>query len=113
MKILKQLAIITTFTIIGEFMSKYLPIKIPGSVIGLLLLFFALEKNIIKLENIKETGNWLKNNMAFLFVPLTVGLMTSWEILQENLLVLTVIMVVTTALTMISVAVISEKLEDR
>ncbi len=109
MKILKQLLIIVGFTIIGSLISLILPINVPGSVVGLILLYLALHFKVLKLEQVKETGDWLKNNMAFLFVPLSVGLMNDFSILKDNLLNLTIIMVVSTTLTMVFVAFIARK----
>ncbi|NLW15839.1 MAG: CidA/LrgA family protein [Erysipelothrix sp.] len=113
MKILKQLLIIITFYIIGESITNFTGLKVPGSVIGLLLLFLALEKDVIELDSIKETGNWLKNNMSFLFVPLSVGLMNSFGILKLELLPLTIVMIVSTTVTLIVVALVSDRLGDK
>lgn len=107
MKQLKQLLIITLFTISGSFIANLIPVNIPGSVVGLILLYIALEVKLIKLEQIKETGDWLKNNMAFLFVPLSVGLMNDFGILKANLLNLTIIMIVSTLLTMVAVLIVA------
>lgn len=111
MKYLKQLLIIIIFTIIGSLISAILPFNVPGSVIGLILLYIALEFKIIKLNQIKKTGNWLKNNMAFLFVPLSVGLMNDFKVLQMNFWTLSIVMIISTTITMMSVAWIAQKKE--
>lgn len=107
MKQLKQLLIIILFTLLGTFIANLIPINIPGSVVGLVMLYVALEIKLIKLDQIKETGDWLKNNMAFLFVPLSVGLMNDFGILKANLLNLTIIMIVSTLLTMVAVLIVA------
>lgn len=107
MKQLKQLLIIILFTLLGAFIANLIPINIPGSVVGLVMLYVALEIKLIKLDQIKETGDWLKNNMAFLFVPLSVGLMNDFGILKANLLNLTIIMIVSTLLTMVAVLIVA------
>lgn len=111
MKLLKQLFIITFFSLLGNVIANYLPFSIPGSVIGLVLLFLALEFKLIQLEAIKETSAFLVANMAFFFVPLTVGLMNDWSLIQNNLFHLILILIITTTITMAVVSVVSERLE--
>ncbi len=111
MKIFKQFLIILIFSFLGLILENILPFKIPASVLGLILLFLALEFKIIKKSDIQETADFLKDNMAFLFVPLTVGLMNDWDILQTNLLNLIIIMIVTTTLSMIVVAKIAQRMD--
>lgn len=113
MKIFKQFFIILIFSFFGLVLEQILPFKIPASVLGLILLFLALEFKIIKQSDIKETANFLKDNMAFLFVPLTVGLMNDWNIIQANLLHLTIIMIVTTTLAMIAVAKVADRMDQK
>lgn len=106
MKLIKQLFYILLFTILGDIISRWLPI--PGSVIGLILLYLALQFKIVTIDDIKDVGNWLKDNMSFLFVPISVGLMNSFGILKTSWFPLTTIMIVTTLGTMIGVALITE-----
>lgn len=111
MKILKQFLIILIFTYLGSILSKVLPVNIPGNVLGIILLFLALEFKLVKKEDIKETANWLVKNMAFLFVPISVGLMNDFDILKANLVNLSIVLIVSTTFTMIVVAIVAEKLE--
>lgn len=80
---LKQLFWLFLFSFLGEFAAFFLSswMTIPGSVIGMLFLFFALHFRLIKMAQIKEAANWLTDNMAFLFIPAGVGLMTQFNIL--------------------------------
>lgn len=105
MKIIKQLSWIFLFSLIGEVLSILIAsfIAIPGSVIGLVLLFLALQLNVLKVEQVDEVGTWLTNNMGIFFVPAGVGLMTNFGVLADTWWQLLVIMVVTTILMMIFV----------
>lgn len=102
MKIIKQLFWIFLFSLLGEIVSSAIAsvVAIPGSVIGMVLLFFALHFGWLKLEQVDEVGSWLTDNMAIFFVPAGVGLMTNFDVLAEYWLQLLIIMVVTTALMM-------------
>ncbi|CAM3645519.1 CidA/LrgA family protein [Erysipelothrix urinaevulpis] len=108
MKILEQLLIIFIFSIIGDLISSVLPFPIPGSIIGLILLFVSLNLKLLKLEDISGSGEWLKNNMAILFVPLSVGIMNYFDLLIDNAIALTLITVLSTLVTYFVSAKVSE-----
>ena len=73
----------------------------PTSIYGLVLLLAALQFNIIKLEQIKETGLFLGNIMPFLFVSAGVGLMNSFDLLKPILIPVSIITIVTTIFVML------------
>lgn len=100
MKIIKQLFWIFLFSLLGEFFSALLTnlIAIPGSVIGMVLLFFALHFNVLELSAVDEVGTWLTDNMAIFFVPIGVGLMTNFNVLADFWIELLVIMVISSVL---------------
>jgi holin-like protein len=98
MKILRQLGLVLVLWLVGEFCSKVLMVPIPGSVIGMILLFALLSTGLIKLDMLKELSSFLLDNMAFFFVPLGVGLLQSMELIKGNLLQIVLIVVVTTIL---------------
>ncbi|MGN0427263.1 MAG: CidA/LrgA family protein [Agathobacter sp.] len=100
MKYLKQFFIIVLFSFVGELLHCMIPISIPASIYGLVLLFVALLIGIIKLPQVKETAFFLIEIMPIMFVPAGVGLMESWGALQEMLIPVLVIMIVSTILVM-------------
>lgn len=112
MRIIKQLFWIFLFSLLGEILSAAINnlVAIPGSVIGMVLLFFALHFNWIKLEQVDEVGTWLTDNMAIFFVPAGVGLMTNFDVLAESWFQLLIIMIVTTAIMMWFVGRIVQKM---
>lgn len=80
MKLLGQLSWIFFFSLLGEGISTLLAVPIPGSVVGMVLLFFALHFKLLEMKKVEEAGNWLVHNMAILFVPAGVGLMVNFDI---------------------------------
>jgi len=105
-KQLKQLFWILLFSFIGEFLSLISPVAIPGSVIGMVLLFIALHYKWLKLNQVEEVGNWLTDNMAIFFVPAGVGLMTNFGILGDVWWQLLLTIVITTTLMLGFVGVV-------
>ncbi|MBG9978711.1 CidA/LrgA family protein [Ruoffia tabacinasalis] len=113
---LKQLFWLLLFSYIGELLSLVISpfVAIPGSVIGMVVLFLALHFNILPIEKVEDVGTWLTDNMAFLFVPAGVGLMTQFEVLGGNVWwQLLIILFVTTALMMWCVGTVVQKLIDK
>ncbi|HIZ70379.1 MAG TPA: CidA/LrgA family protein [Candidatus Atopostipes pullistercoris] len=112
MKIIKQLFWIFLFSLLGEGVSILISnfVAIPGSVIGMILLFIALHFEWIKLSQVDEVGTWLTDNMAILFVPAGVGLMTNFELLGDVWFQLLIIMVVTVSIMMCFVGTLVQKI---
>jgi len=55
-----------------------LPLPVPASVYGLVLLLAALTTGFVKLEQVKETGTYLTGIFPLLFVPAAAGIMELW-----------------------------------
>lgn len=112
MKIIKQFFWIFLFSLLGEGTSILISnfVAIPGSVIGMILLFIALHFNWLKLSQVDEVGTWLTDNMAIFFIPAGVGLMTNFDLLADVWLQLLIIMVVTVTVMMWFVGTIVQKI---
>ena len=59
----------------GRDLPRSLPLPIPASIYGLLLLLAALRFGIVKLEQVKEVGLFLTGIFPLLFVPAAAGVM--------------------------------------
>lgn len=108
MKYIKQLAIILMVTAIGEILKYLLPLPVPASIYGLVLMLVLLMTKVIKLDQVKETGEFLIEIMPLMFIPPSVGLMASWGEFKQMLIPLVVISLVSTVVVM----VITGKMSD-
>lgn len=99
MKYLSQFLIILGFTLAGEALQRLVPLTIPASVWGLVLLFAALCLGLVKLEQVREVGGFLTSILPILFVAPTVGIVECWELLSSRLLGIALIILATTVLT--------------
>ena len=77
MKYLRQFGIILGVTCAGEVLKYFIPLSVPGSIYGLILMFVLLFTGILKVEHVKETGEFLIEIMPLMFIPAGVGLLTS------------------------------------
>lgn len=101
MKYLKQFGVILLITFLGEILKSIIPLAIPASIYGLVLMLIALQTKLITLEHIQDVGVFLIEIMPIMFIPAAVGLMDSWEILKPICIQIIVITVVTTIIVMV------------
>ena len=99
MAYLSQFLIILGFTLSGEALQRLLPFPIPASVYGLVLLFLALCFGLIKVEQVKQTGNFLSSLLPLLFVGPTVGIAEQWDMIAPQLLPIALLLAGSTVLT--------------
>ena len=77
-----------------------LPLPVPASVYGLVLLLAALTAGIVKLEQVKETGTYLTGIFPLLFVPAAAGIMELWAEMGQLLLPILIAILPVTVLVM-------------
>lgn len=99
MKYLPQFLTILGFTLAGEALQRLLPLPIPASVYGLVLLFLALCLRVVKLEQVKEAGAFLTSILPILFVSPAVGIVEDWAMIREELFWILLLLVGSTVLT--------------
>lgn len=117
MKYVRQFSIIAGVTFLGEVLRYFVPLPIPASVWGLVLMLTLLIIKLIKLEDIKETSDFLINIMPLMFVPAAVGLIVSWQRLGPIIIPVNIIVAVTTVCVLVvsgrSVQFIMRKKENK
>ena len=96
MKYLAQFGIILLISFVGEVLNRIIPLPIPASIYGMVLLFVGLVTGFIKLSSVKDTGKFLIDIMPLLFIPATVGLIESWVTMKDFLVAIVVISLVST-----------------
>ena len=101
MKYLRQFAIIIGISLIGEVLRYVIPLPIPASIYGLVIMLVLLGTKVLSLESVKDAGLFLVEIMPVMFIPAAVALMTSWKDLQPILLPFSVITVVVTVIVMV------------
>ena len=108
MKYINQFLIILLISFLGEIFKCLLPLPIPASIYGMIILFLGLMTKVIKLESVKETGKFLIEIMPIMFIPAGVGLMTTWGRLQPILLPVSIITAVTIITVMVATGWVSQ-----
>ncbi|MCI5868547.1 MAG: CidA/LrgA family protein [Dorea sp.] len=98
-KILKQLGIILALCLVAETVASLLPVTIPSSVIAILILALLLGVKVLKEEQIKETADFMLDNMALVFVPISVGMIEDLELLKGQVLGFLIVVCISLILT--------------
>lgn len=100
MKYIRQFLLILLVTFIGEVLKYLIPLPIPASIYGLLLLLAALLTGVIRLDAVKDTAKFLIEIMPLMFIPAAVGLLDSWSSFSSIAVPVIVTTVVSTVLVM-------------
>ena len=108
MKYLKQLSILFAFTFISEILNQIIPLPIPASIYGLVFLFLCLEFKIIKIDQIKDTADFLLAILPIMFVPSSVGFIKALPLMKKYGIQFLIIGVSTTFLVMIVSGLITQ-----
>ncbi|MCD8122404.1 MAG: CidA/LrgA family protein [Clostridiales bacterium] len=101
MKYLKQFGVILAFSFVGELLHYVLPLPIPASIYGIVLLFLSLEFQLVPAAAVEETGLFLIEIMPVMFIPAAVGLLDSWNILRSSLVQYLAVILLSTIIVMV------------
>jgi holin-like protein len=104
---------ILLFYFLGQLLSLLFHGFIPGSVLGMILLFLSLFFKILNPDLVKSAATVITKNMALFYVPVCVGLMVYAELLSKSLFTILIAIGVSTVLTIITVALIQDNFEKR
>ena len=108
MKYLRQCMIILLFSLLGETLKYVLPLPIPSSIYGMILLFVSLMTGIIKLDQVENVGKLLIEIMPIMFIPAGVKIMASWSVLEPMIVPVSIITVVVLIVVMIATGRVSQ-----
>lgn len=100
MKYIIQFLIIAAFAFAGELLHHFIPLPIPASIYGIVLLFIALEFRWVKVSDIRETSSFLIAVMPIMFIPAAVGLMDSWFEVKSSIWAYAAVTVISTFVVM-------------
>lgn len=100
MKFLIQFLIIVAFAFVGEVLHYFIPIPVPASIYGIILLFIALEMKWVKVKDIREVSVFLIAVMPVMFIPSAVGLIDSWTSIKSSILQYMAVILLSTVVVM-------------
>ena len=99
MKYLKQLTVILIVSLVSEALGYFIPLPVPASVYGLVIMFVLLWTKVVKLDQVEDVADFFLQVMPFFFVAPTVGLITSFDAIRGNVLWLVLMCFISTVVT--------------
>lgn len=108
MKYVIQFLIIIAFAFVGEVLHALLPIPVPASIYGIILLFIALMKGWIQVKEIREVSVFLIAVMPVMFIPSAVGLVDAWPMISHSVVKYLALIFITTIITLASAGFVTQ-----
>lgn len=101
---LRGIAALLLFQLLGESLVFLTKLPVPGPVVGLVLLFLALQfgrrTGRAPFPQVEGAAGALLSNLGLLFVPAGVGVVSLWSVVQSEIGAIAVVLVVSAAFTL-------------
>lgn len=98
--IVSQVVVLLFISLLINGIAQLLQLPIPGSIIGLLLLFLLLKTGIVKLRWIEAGASWLLAEMLLFFIPSAVGIMNHLDLMKQSGLSILLVILISTFIVM-------------
>ena len=103
MKYFPQFLIILAFSLAGELLQALIPLPIPASIYGMVLLFIALCTGLLKQEKVAVAADWLISVMPLLFIAPSANILVYFDLIAPSLASILAV-IVTSTLVILAVA---------
>jgi holin-like protein len=108
-----QVAALMCFSLLMNQLTHWLQWNIPGSILGILVIFILLETHIIRLEWIEIGATWLLAELLLFFIPAAVGIMKYIPMLQSDGLRILLVVIMSTFIVMVSTGLMASRISKR
>ena len=113
MKYLMQFGIIIGLSLVGEVLNSVIPLPVPASVWGMVLLFVLLCLKVIKLDQVQDAADFLLSIMTVMFVPVGASLITSIADIIDEILGIFAIIIVSTVVCFLVTGKVAQRIIDK
>lgn len=113
MSFLISLSTICFVTLCGELLHAVIPVPIPASIYGLVLMLLALKFKIVPLATTKKAGDVILEIMPVLFIPAAVGILDVDDMLLSMLIPAIIGVTVITMVVMLVSGRVTQKIIER
>lgn len=112
-KIIYQIGILYVFYYIGLWIQHTFHLLMPGSIIGMLLLFCLLMTNKFKATWIDKGAGFLLSHLPLLFIPVTVGVIDFLDLFKGRGFFSVIVVILSTILVMVTSSLVSGWIAER
>lgn len=103
-----QVIVIALVLFVSKIIESFMPIPMPASVIGLVLLFVLLCTDAVKLGEVEKVGTTLTNNIGLLFVPAGISVVNSLGVISQAPFLIIGLIIVSTILLLICTGYVTQ-----
>ena len=103
-----QVIVIALVLFVSKIIESFMPIPMPASVIGLVLLFVLLCTGAVKLVEVEKVGTTLTNNIGLLFVPAGISVVNSLGVISQAPFLIIGLIIVSTILLLICTGYVTQ-----
>lgn len=100
--ILKAFLLVFGCLFLGEVFIRLTHLPLPASIIGLLLLFFALQTGVVELKTVQSLAKIMLDYLVLMVVPACISIMQYLDIIQKELWILLLATSLSTFLVLIA-----------
>ena len=107
-KIIIGFLIIITIQFISNYIVKFTHLPMSGAILGLIIFTVLLKYKIINKKYVEDCISLILNYMSLLFIPLFVGIISYYNVIEHDLLKLAFIIILSTLFVLVLTALTVE-----
>lgn len=111
--IILQITALFFISLAMNYIAKWLHLPIPGTILGIIVLFILLKTNVIKLSWIEQGANWLLAELLLFFIPAAVGVMNYMSLLERDGIRILLVVISSTLVVMASSGLVASRISKR
>ncbi|WP_413374152.1 CidA/LrgA family protein [Paenibacillus taichungensis] len=108
-----QVALLMAFSLLMDQLARTLHLPVPGSILGMIVLFILLQTRVVKLRWIEIGAAWLLGELLLFFIPSAVGIMNYMPMLEQDGLQILFIVLLSTFLVMACTGLVATRIAKR
>jgi len=108
-----QVALLMAFSLLMDQLARALHLPVPGSILGMIVLFILLQTRVVKLRWIEVGAAWLLGELLLFFIPSAVGIMNYMPMLEQDGLQILFIVLLSTFLVMACTGLVATRIAKR
>lgn len=108
-----QIMALFAFAKLMNVLAAFLHLRIPGTILGILVIFLLLHFNIIKLKWIELGAVYRLENCRFFFIPSAVGVIDYGTLLSQSGTSIVLVVLLSTFVVMLSTGMMTQMIAKR
>ncbi|MFE6074549.1 CidA/LrgA family protein [Paenibacillus sp. NPDC057886] len=108
-----QVALLMAFSLLMDQLARAFHLPVPGSILGMIVLFILLQTRVVKLRWIEIGAAWLLGELLLFFIPSAVGIMNYMPMLEQDGLQILFIVLLSTFLVMACTGLVATRIAKR